>query len=101
VCIYGKHDKLQQFIITCMMQVACECNSCKGILVVAQLHQEDVKDGYDVYLLQPYIFFIFSSYVPTCYGVYVLMFVLEGELKSHAHAFVFVCVSSEPGDGSS
>ena len=32
---------------------------------------------------------------------YVLMFVLEGELKSHSHAFVFVCVSSEPGDGSS
>jgi hypothetical protein len=48
--------------------------------------------GYDVHLLQPYIFFIFSSYVPTCYGVCVLMFVLEGELKSHAHAFVFVYV---------
>jgi hypothetical protein len=55
--------------------------------------------GHDVHLLQPYIFFIFSSYVPTCFGVYVLMFVLEGGLKSHAHAFVLcVCISSEPGD---
>jgi hypothetical protein len=51
-----------------MMQVACECNSFEGILVVAQLRQEDVKVGYDVHLLQPYIFFIFSSYVPTCFG---------------------------------
>jgi hypothetical protein len=64
----------------------------KEFLFVAQLRQEDVKDGYDVHLLQPFIFFIFSSYVPTCFGVYVLMFVLEGELKSHAHAFVFMYV---------
>jgi hypothetical protein len=26
------------------------------------------------------------------FWVYVLMFVLEGELKSHAHAFVFMYV---------
>jgi hypothetical protein len=64
----------------------------EGIFVVAQLREEDVKDGYDVHLLQPYIFFIFSSYVPTCFWVYVRMFVLEGELKSHAHAFVFMYV---------
>jgi hypothetical protein len=62
----------------------------KAFLFVAQLRQEDVKVGYDVHLLQPYIFFIFSSYVPTCFWVYVLMFVLEGELKRHAHAFVFI-----------
>jgi hypothetical protein len=64
----------------------------KAFLFVAQRRQEDVKDGYDVHLLQPYIFFIFNSYVPTCFWVYVLMFVLEGELKSYAHACVFVYV---------
>jgi hypothetical protein len=61
-----------------MMQVACECNSFEGILVVAQLHQEDVKEGYDVHLLQPYIFFIFSSYVPTCFGfMYLCLYLKE------------------------
>jgi hypothetical protein len=64
----------------------------KAFLFVAQCRQEDVKDGYDVHLLQPCIFFMFNSYVPTCFGVYVLMFVLEGELNSHAHAFVFMYV---------
>jgi hypothetical protein len=39
--------------------------------------------------------FHFTSYVPTCFWVYVLMFVLEGELKSYAHACDFVCVNSE------
>jgi hypothetical protein len=58
--------------------------------------------GYDVHLLQPYIFFIFISYLPICFGVYVLMFVLEGELKNYAQACVLcVCISSEPGDSSS
>jgi hypothetical protein len=90
LCI--EYDKLQQFITTCMMQVACECNSFEGIFVVAQLRQEDIKVGYDVHLLLPYIFFIFISYVPTCFGVYVLMFVPEGELKSHAHVCVFLYV---------
>jgi hypothetical protein len=68
VCIYVE----SMTSTTCMMQVACECNSFEGILVVAQLHQEDVKEGYDAHLLQPYIFFIFSSYVPTCFRVMYL-----------------------------
>jgi hypothetical protein len=41
------------------------------------------------------IYFIFISYVPTCFWVYVLMFVLEGELKRYAHACDFVCVNNE------
>jgi hypothetical protein len=45
-----------------------------------------------------HISFNFSSYVPTCFWVYVLMFVLEGELKSFAHACDFVCVNSELDD---
>jgi hypothetical protein len=64
----------------------------KALLFVAQLRQEDVKEGNDSHFLQPYISFIFNSYVPICFLVYVLMFVLEGELKSQAHACVFVCV---------
>jgi hypothetical protein len=42
-----------------------------------------------------HIAFHVSSYVPTCFWVYVLMFVLEGELKSYARACDFVCVNSE------
>jgi hypothetical protein len=33
-----------------------------------------------------HIAFSFSALVPTCFWVYVLMFVLEGELKRYAHA---------------
>jgi hypothetical protein len=44
--------------------------------------------------------FHFISYVPTCFWVYVLMFVLEGELKSYAHAWDFVCVNNELCDSS-
>jgi hypothetical protein len=46
----------------------------EGIFFVAKIRQEDVKDGYVVHLLQPFIFFIFISYVPTCYAVYVLTY---------------------------
>ena len=63
----------------------------KVFLFVAQCRQEDVKDGYDVHLLQPFIFFISTLMYPHVLG-YVLMFVLEGELKSHEHAFVFMYV---------
>jgi hypothetical protein len=49
-----------------------------------------------------HLFFSFQLLCTHMFRVYVLMFVLEGELKSHAHAFVFyVCVSSKLGDGSS
>ena len=78
VCIYGKHDKLQKFITTCMMQVACERNSFEGILVVAQIHQEDVKDGYDVHLLQPFIFFISTLMYPHVFGfMYLCLYLKE------------------------
>jgi hypothetical protein len=64
----------------------------KAFLLVAQLRQEDVKDGYDAHLLQPYIFFHIQLLCTHMFRVHVLMFVREGELKSHAHACVFVYV---------
>jgi hypothetical protein len=40
-----------------------------------------------------HLYFSYSALMyPHVFGVYVLMFVLEGELKSHAHAFVFMYV---------
>jgi hypothetical protein len=36
--------------------------------------------------------FSFQLLCTHMFRVYVLMFVLEGELKSHAHAFVFMYV---------
>jgi hypothetical protein len=36
--------------------------------------------------------FSFQLLCTHMFWVYVLMFVLEGELKSHAHAFVFMYV---------
>jgi hypothetical protein len=45
-----------------------------------------------------HISFHFSSYVPTFFWVYVLMFLLEGELNNYAHVCDFVCVNNELGD---
>jgi hypothetical protein len=101
VCIYGKHDKLQQFITTCMMQVACECNSFEGILVVAPLRQEDVKDGYDVHLLQPFIFFISTLMYPHVSGLCTYVSTGRRVEESCTCICFYVCISSDLGDGSS
>jgi hypothetical protein len=42
--------------------------------------------------LQPLIFFCIQLLCTHMFRGFVLMFVLEGELKSHAHAFVFMYV---------
>jgi hypothetical protein len=39
--------------------------------------------------------FSFQVLCTHTFRVFVLMFVLEGELKSHAHAYVFVCMSKQ------
>jgi hypothetical protein len=49
-----------------------------------------------------HISFSFQLLCTHMFRVYVLMFVLEGELKSLCTCICFcVCVSSEPGDSSS
>jgi hypothetical protein len=73
----------------------------KAFLFVAQRRQEDVKDGYDVHLLQPFIFFTFSSYVPTCFGLCTYVCTEMRVEESCTCICFYVCVSSEPGDGSS
>ena len=72
-----------------------------GIFVVASILQEDVKDGYDVHLLQPFIFFMFSSYVPTCFGLCTYVCTGRRVEESCTCICFCVCVSNEPGDGSS
>jgi hypothetical protein len=49
-----------------------------------------------MFICYNHISFSYSSLMyPHVLWVYVPMFVLEGELKSHAHAFVFVCMSKQ------
>jgi hypothetical protein len=83
---------LQQFIITCMMQVACECNSFEGILVCCTTLPGRCKSGVLCSLVTAIYLFHIQLLCTHMFWVYVLMFVLEGELKSHAHAFVFMYV---------
>jgi hypothetical protein len=92
VCIYGKHDKLQQFITTCMMQVAYECNSFEGIFCCCTTSPGGCKRWVSCSLVTAIYLFHIQLLCTHMFRVYVLMFVLEGELKSHAHAFVFVYV---------
>jgi hypothetical protein len=56
---------------------------------------------YDVHLLQPCIFFMFNSYVPTCFGLCTYVCTGRRVEESCTCICFYVCVSSEPGDGSS
>jgi hypothetical protein len=82
---------LQEFITTCMMKVACEWNSFEGILVCCTTSPGGCKWVWCSLVTAIYIFHI-QLLCTDMFWVYVLIFVLEGELKSHAHAFVFVYV---------
>ena len=103
LCVHlcWEYDKLQQFITTCMMQVACECNSFEGILVVAQPRQEDVRDGYDTHLLQPFIFFISALMYPHVLGLCTYVCTWRRVEESCTCMCFCVCVNNELGDSSS
>jgi hypothetical protein len=73
----------------------------EGILFVAQCRQEDVKDGYDVHLLQPFIFFISTLMYPHVSGVCTYVCTGRRVEESCTCICFYVCVSSKPGDGSS
>ena len=74
----------------------------KAIFVVAQLRQDDVKDGYDVHLLQPFMFFhvhLLCTHMLRGLCTYVCT---RRRVEESCTCICFcVCVSSEPGDGSS
>jgi hypothetical protein len=75
-----------------MMQVACECNSFEGILVCCTTSSGGCKRGVGCSLVTTIYIFHIQLLCIHMFWVYVLMFLLEGELKIYAHTRVFVCV---------
>jgi hypothetical protein len=61
---------------------------------VIPLRQKDVKGGYAVHFVTAIYIFHIQLLSTHMFRVYVLMFILEGELKSYAHAFGFVSAST-------
>ena len=97
-----EYDKLQQFITTCMMQVACECNSFESILVCCTTSPGGCKRGVWCSLVTA-IYFFHIHLLCTHMFLGLCTYVCTGRRVEELCTCIcfYVCVNSEPGDGSS